>query len=87
MDKKELFAHYRKLIDQYYDEPQVNVDIANAIVNGMKRLLAIAEKQQEKIDEYERVLSEISLWSMKIGDSYVDTVSAFKKKVQEVMKL
>lgn len=87
MDKKELFAHYRKLIDQYYDEPQVNVDIANAIVNGMKRLLAIAEKQQEKIDEYERVLSEISLWSMKIGDSYIDVVSAFQKKVREVMKL
>ncbi|ABI36865.1 hypothetical protein [Geobacillus virus E2] len=87
MDKKELFAHYRNLIDQYYDEPEINVDIANEIVNGMKRLLAIVEKQQEKIREYERVLYEISVWSMKIGDSYVDTISAFKKKVQEVMKL
>ncbi|KIQ93865.1 hypothetical protein LH47_02015 [Anoxybacillus thermarum] len=67
-DLKALRHYYdRVLINEYYSTPEIDPDITNKIVAGLILYMDIAEKQQAKIEKYEKALKEAiqAVWDAK----------------------
>ncbi len=70
----------------YYDADGIDVDTANAIAGALRKLIGVAEKQQETIERYERALEQIATWSPSLGGSFVNSVKAFQQTAIEALE-
>lgn len=81
-----LLNRCERLLERYYDADGIDVDAANAIAGALRKLIGVAEKQQETIERYERALEQIATWSPSLGGSFVNSVKAFQQTAIEALE-